>query len=257
MRAAGWRTGIAGVLWLLCLPSFGVAASVQLQWEYPVTPALSRFRIYRVSGSCPASALLPQQSLRIASVDSQETVQGNFAATKAIDGNPATFWHTQFTSPIAPLPHILVLDLGSLMWVDAVHYLPRQDGRQAGNIARYEVSVSVDNSTWDLPVAAGTFPATSAEQRVRFTARTGRYVRLTGLSEVVGDVVTNAAEVRVAGAPLVTSPVAPIGEVARSAGSLHTFTDATVPSGSTNCWYVKAQAPDGTESVASNPVQVP
>src|SRR5262245_25038065 len=37
---------------------------------------------------------IPQ--LRVVSVDSQELVGENGAATNAIDGNPATFWHTEW-----------------------------------------------------------------------------------------------------------------------------------------------------------------
>jgi fibronectin type 3 domain-containing protein len=39
---------------------------------------------------------IPQQQLRVVSVDSQDVVGGNYAATNALDGNPATFWHTEW-----------------------------------------------------------------------------------------------------------------------------------------------------------------
>ena len=56
--------------------------------------------------------------LRVVSVDSQELVGENGAATNAIDGNPATFWHTEWSQRTAPLPHTLVLDLGAAYQVD-------------------------------------------------------------------------------------------------------------------------------------------
>ena len=71
---------------------------------------------------------IPQQQMRIVSVDSQELVGENGAATNAIDGNPATFWHTEWFQQTAPLPHTLVLDLGGQYQVDGWRYLPRQDG---------------------------------------------------------------------------------------------------------------------------------
>ena len=46
-------------------------------------------------------------------------------ATNAIDGNPATFWHTQWSQQTA-LPHTLVLDLGGQYQVDGWRYLPRK-----------------------------------------------------------------------------------------------------------------------------------
>ena len=72
-----------------------------------------------VSTSVIPSATAP---IRVVSVDSQQ-----LAATKAIDGNPATFWHTAW-NPDKPLPHTLVLDLGGQYQVDGLRYLPRQDG---------------------------------------------------------------------------------------------------------------------------------
>src|SRR2546430_157190 len=77
---------------------------------------------------------IPQQQMRIVSVDSQELVGENGAATNAIDGNPATFWHTEWQQQTASLPNKLVLDLGSQYQVDGFRYLPRQDGSPNGMI---------------------------------------------------------------------------------------------------------------------------
>src|SRR5204863_278721 len=55
--------------------------------------------------SPPTSSLIPQQQFQVVSVDSQDVVGGHDAATNAIDGNPATFWHTEWYQRTAPLPH--------------------------------------------------------------------------------------------------------------------------------------------------------
>ena len=115
--------------------------------------------------SPPASSLIPQQQMRVVSVDSQELVGENGVATNAIDGNPATFWHTQWSQQTAPLPHTLVLDLGGQYQVDGWRYLPRQDGSPNGTIAGYQVYVSPDGTTWGTAVAAGTLAATRAKRR--------------------------------------------------------------------------------------------
>src|SRR5262249_55269567 len=73
-------------------------------------------------------SLILKQQFRVMSVDSQELVGENGAATNAIDGNPATFWHSEWFQQTAPLPHTLVLDLGSQYQIDGFRYLPRQDG---------------------------------------------------------------------------------------------------------------------------------
>src|SRR2546426_88552 len=48
---------------------------------------------------------IPQQLMRVVSIDSQELVGDNGAATNAIDGNSTTFWHTAWSQQTAPLPH--------------------------------------------------------------------------------------------------------------------------------------------------------
>src|SRR4029453_712549 len=136
---------------------------------------------------------------RVVSVDSQDVVGGNYAVTNAIDGNPATFWHTEWYQQTAPLPHTLVLDLGGPYQVDGFRYLPRQDGYANGTIAGYQFSVSLDGTTWGIAVAAGTLAADTSEKTVRFTAKTGRYVRLVALSEINGQPWTSAAELNVLG----------------------------------------------------------
>src|SRR5438445_251096 len=152
-----------------------------------------------VSINTSVGSLIPQQQLRVVSVDSQELMGENGAATNAIDGNPATFWHTEWFQQTAPLPHTLVLDLGGQYQVDGWRYLPRQDGTPNGTIAGYEFYVSADGTTWGRAVAAGTLAADSTEKTVRFPATSGRYVRLVALSEINGQAWTSAAELNVFG----------------------------------------------------------
>jgi len=116
---------------------------------------------------------IPQQQMRVVSVDSQELVGENGAATNAIDGNPATFWHTEWAQQTAPLPHTLILDLGRQYQVDGFRYLPRQDGGTNGTIAGYEVYVGSNSTAWGTAVAAGTLAADTSEKTVRFTAKAG------------------------------------------------------------------------------------
>jgi F5/8 type C domain/Domain of unknown function (DUF5060)/Fibronectin type III domain len=153
----------------------------------------------------PGEGLIPQQQMRVVSVDSQEQVGENGAATHAIDGNATTFWHTAWSRRAAPLPHSLVLDLGGQYQVDGLRYLPRQDGSPNGTIASYQFYVSDNGSTWGTAVAAGTFAAATTEKIVRFTAKTGRYVRLVALSEINGNPWTSVAELNIFGAAVPSS----------------------------------------------------
>jgi hypothetical protein len=90
--------------------------------------------------------------------DSQETNGANNAAANAIDGNVATFWHSEFSGQQPPLPHTLTIDLGGTFDVSALRYLPRQDGSLNGTIGSYEVHVTENcaSQTWTR-VAQGTW----------------------------------------------------------------------------------------------------
>jgi endo-alpha-N-acetylgalactosaminidase len=81
--------------------------------------------------------------------------------------------------------------------VTELFYLPRTDTSPNGRIAKYEVYVSADGTTWGAPVATGTFVNSTALQTARFPATFGRYVQLRALSEVNGLKLTSVAELNV------------------------------------------------------------
>ncbi|MFB8306841.1 TIM-barrel domain-containing protein [Kitasatospora purpeofusca] len=147
------------------------------------------------------SAPIPQTGWKVVAADSQETAGENGAAANAIDGNPATIWHTKWSGGAAPLPHEIQIDLGARYAVDGLGYLPRQDGGVNGRIGRYEVYVSDSATAWGSPVATGSFADTAALQQASFTAASGRYLRLRVLSEAGGrGSWTSAAEITATGA---------------------------------------------------------
>ncbi len=115
---------------------------------------------------------------------------------RAMDGDPATMWHTdwQFENPAHP--HELRIDLTESFTIGGFAYLPRPDAGN-GTVARYELFVSDDGEDWGRPVAAGTFPEGEGEKVIPFTeAATGRYVKLRALSEVAGRRWTSVAGLR-------------------------------------------------------------
>ncbi len=90
-----------------------------------------------------------------ATADSETALgAGSGPASAAIDGNPATLWHTQWTPTAAPLPHRITIDLGAARQVSGLRILPRQDGPN-GTIAGYRVYRSADGVNWGNPVAQG------------------------------------------------------------------------------------------------------
>ncbi|MDK9495257.1 discoidin domain-containing protein [Streptomyces katrae] len=193
--ATGWffdPADRAGVLWVKTgtkTGAFGVTAtgtSVPAAEAIPVT-----------------SSPISQSAWTLVSADSQETAAENGAAANAFDGDPATLWHTAWSSgKAAALPHEIRIDLGARYSVDGLGYLPRQDGGANGRIGGYEVYVSDTTADWGAPAATGTFADTAAAKSVTLAPRTGRYLRLRALTEAGGrGPWTSAAELTLTGRP--------------------------------------------------------
>ena len=99
-----------------------------------------------------------------ATADSQEASDGSPAL--ALDGNNATFWHTQWRTANPPPPHWIVIDMKANLTVGSFKYLPRQDGVVNGRIASYRFYVSADGNTWGNPVAQGTLANDATEKTI-------------------------------------------------------------------------------------------
>ncbi|MGW8886154.1 family 20 glycosylhydrolase [Streptomyces sp. NPDC055749] len=152
------------------------------------------------SGLRPLPNLIDQSTLRVQDVDSEETVGENGAAANAIDGDPNTFWHTQWAGATPAFPHHVNLDLGKRHDVIGLQYTQRQNARN-GRIKDYRIEVSDDGATW-TQVATGSFTEALTPQNVEFDAVRGRYVRLTGLDSPAGNAFAGAAELNVGGRPV-------------------------------------------------------
>ncbi|WP_432838107.1 discoidin domain-containing protein [Dactylosporangium sp. CA-092794] len=130
--------------------------------------------------------------------DSSETSSQYAApASHAIDGNPDTFWHTQWTTATAPMPHWITVDLGATTTIDGIVYQPRRDGSVVGTIRDYEVW-TYSGTAWERR-ATGTFQAGSGgSERIGFGPTPTQYVKLVALSEAsVGGPWANVAELGV------------------------------------------------------------
>jgi len=163
----------------------------------------------------PTDPIVPQSGWTLRYVDSQETAGENGAAQNAFDGNPATFWMTQWSpwgSTAAPLPHEIQIDLGKRYTLTRVRYLPRQDEWLNGNIKTAEIYVSEDGVNWGAPVAQPSFTYSfdsngkAKEMDVIFPATLGRMIRIRALTEVNGNPWTSIAEINAFGVPVAPTP---------------------------------------------------
>lgn len=149
--------------------------------------------------------LIPQSRLSIAGVSDAEPGTGDGSARAAIDGNPATMWHSAWSQvhPDTPYPHWIALDLGDTYAVDGFDYQVR---RGNGSIKQYELYLSTDGTNWGSPVKAGQFTSTVEVQHLSFAATDARYVKFVGLSAINGAAFAGANELNVWG----TRAAAPI-----------------------------------------------
>lgn len=122
------------------------------------------------------------------------TQNASYPAGNAIDGNPATYWHSEWTGRPS-LPNHLTIDLGAERALTALEYTPRQDGGSNGMIGTYRVRTSLDGKSWSEILVEGQFDSTTAVQSVVFPATTtARYVRFAGMNALNGQPYTAVAE---------------------------------------------------------------
>lgn len=123
---------------------------------------------------------------------SQET--GDNGIEHAVDNDPSTFWHTMYSVTVAQYPHWVDFDANGTKLMKGFVYVPRQDGTN-GRIKDYEIYVSQDGKEWGLPIAKGTFPNDTKQQRIDFAQPVrARYIRFKALSSQNGQDFASAAE---------------------------------------------------------------
>lgn len=96
----------------------------------------------------------------------------------AFDGNPATFWHSNY-SPKQELPAAVTVDMGMEYEIEKMIYLPRQDGgNENGIITAYTLEVSTDGIQYQ-ETAAGMLAEDVSGKTISFDPVKARYVRFT------------------------------------------------------------------------------
>jgi hypothetical protein len=135
--------------------------------------------------------------LKVASVDSEETDGQDGRGENAVDGNPNTYWHTQWQGNSPGLPHEIIIELLPPAVIKGFTYLPRQDESDHGTIKDYEFYVSDDGRHFGQPVKKGAFAPGKGEQIETFEPIKCRFIKLRAISEINGLPWTSAAEIRV------------------------------------------------------------
>ena len=141
--------------------------------------------------------LVPQSQISASATSWHE----GFEASKAIDGDCSSMWHTQFRPNNPPLPQSITLDLGESYDVQGLIYLPRQDGNENGIASEYRLYVSSDGENF-TEVTSGNWPVTTTAKTVTLSEpHQARYVRLQVVEASGSADFASAAEINVAHAP--------------------------------------------------------
>lgn len=147
--------------------------------------------------SSPEAATEKEVKLRFVRVDSEETNNEDGFGKNAVDGDPNTYWHTQWQGNSPELPHEIILELVPSTVIRGFGYLPRQDKSDHGTIKDYEFYASDDGISFGQPVKKGTFDPGKGEKVETFDPIKCRFIKLKAISEINGLPWTSAAEIRV------------------------------------------------------------
>ncbi len=137
-------------------------------------------------------------TLKFVSVDSEEASARQGYGENAVDGNPDTFWETEWKDRSPGLPHEIIIELVPPSTIKGFTYLPRQDESDHGTIRDYEFYVSDNGTDFGQPVKKGSFKLGKEKKTEIFEQpATCRFIKLKALSEINGLPWTSAAEIGV------------------------------------------------------------
>ena len=148
---------------------------------------------FAVLDDAPSSTLI-KLGAKVIGCDSQ--VAANPAAN-AIDGKADTIWHTPWGDQAKPMPHHLVIDLGSEVALSGLNYLARQDSGE-GRCLDCDVYVSNDSNVWGKAVASVQWQNSDQWQALQFKQVVkARYLKVVVKSAVGNVAYTHIAELDV------------------------------------------------------------
>ena len=187
----------------LCVPTAGRYLKFVAKSEINGKAWSSMAEIDIQTTSVPVGIDIDRSTWKYVSSDSQHS--GN-EGKKTFDNDRSTFWHTEYSGSTPTHPHNLVIDMGKILNVTAFSYLARQDGTENGMVDAYEFYLSIDNKTWDQPVAKGNLLNSKLLQVIPLDAPSpGRYLKFVANSEVNGNAWTSVAELGVIASADVTA----------------------------------------------------
>lgn len=198
-----WIVKSPEFLWLSNGASFGVEGDQyfkDLTEGYLTETQVDYIRVWKdISSFSENDSTLSQENWTLIHTNSEDTYGSNLAIN-AFDGNPYTFWHTEWKENQPFHPHEIQINLGDTAMITGFSYLPRQDNNPNGNVAGYEFYASNDKDNWGEPLATGVFAANGNLNPIQLhDTVVCNYVRFVAVSEVSSNAFANVAELNIVG----------------------------------------------------------
>ncbi|WP_299709988.1 discoidin domain-containing protein [uncultured Tenacibaculum sp.] len=145
--------------------------------------------------------------------NSEETTNADHAKERAADGDPNTYWHSNWYDDNTSHPHFIAIDLGKEKELVGFSYQGRQSGT-TGMVKEY-ILFGWDGSNWKQ-LSTGSFQKSTLKQSADFEQFKTRYLYFRALSEVDGKRWASVAEfsVKYIETPEVVSQAEGTGDVA-------------------------------------------
>ena len=126
--------------------------------------------------------------------NSEETGNADHSKEKAADGDPNTYWHSNWYDDNTSHPHFIAIDLGQKKNLVGFTYLGRQSGT-TGMVKEY-ILFGWDGDNWKQ-LSTGSFQKSTLKQIIDFEEFSTRYIYFRALSEVDDKRWASVAEVTV------------------------------------------------------------
>lgn len=127
-----------------------------------------------------AEAVYPKTGWTVISKSSEETIgEGtNGRAQQIIDGDPATYWHSQWKNNKAQLPHTIVVDMLKELPIGGFQIRQSKSGNYTRYIKAYDMYLSTDNNAWTKVYSDNDTPDAETFRVVLDSAVTARYFKI-------------------------------------------------------------------------------
>lgn len=129
------------------------------------------------------STLLPQKGMTASACSEYSAVPGTGGdgpAADVLDGDPATYWHTNWSTDVgisAEHPHWLSIDLGGTYSIRKLLYTPRGDSLN-GAVTKYSLVVTKPDGTEETVIEEGTWAGDASVKEAVFEPIEAKAVKL-------------------------------------------------------------------------------